>query len=90
MTDEKTIHIQLVKKHIKTGDLITHTCCLGAIAEHYFTEWDGYWMCGNPTKETKKYFGCDNTIINDISPTDVTHINRQLVENIDFLSDFRK
>ena len=89
-TIEETKHIELVKKHLQVGDLITHECCLGAISEHLFTRWDGFWICGKPTKDTMKYSGCKNLEINDIAPLNVTHINRELVENIDFLCDFRK
>lgn len=80
-------HISEVKKVLKVGDLITHTRCMGAIEEHYFTEYDGEWICGKPTKETKKFGGI---FTNDIAALNVTHINRELVENIKYLSEIRR
>jgi hypothetical protein len=81
MNKKQLEHYNLVLKHVEIGNLITHTRCMGVIEEHYFTGWDGKWMCGKPTKETKKYGG-EKT--NDISPLNITHINRELVENLDF------
>ncbi|HPS30816.1 MAG TPA: hypothetical protein PLZ43_11210 [bacterium] len=79
-------HIEEVKKILAPGDLITHKCCGDSIQEHYFIEFDGAYIVGKPTKETLKYstdFG------EPIHPLNVTHINREKVECIKFLDNFR-
>ena len=63
-----------LKIELKEGDLITHVRCLGMIEEHYFAGFDGKWICGKPTEETKK-FGGGKT--NDIHFNNITHINRE-------------
>lgn len=73
-----------VEYNLKKGDLITHTRCLGVIEEHYFTGFDGVWICGKPTKETKKFGGMET---NDIHFKNITHINR---EHVDTLKMFKK
>jgi hypothetical protein len=67
---------------ITDGDVITHTRCGGYIEEHVF--------CGlksgrelneaQPTKDTKKFGGY---AANDISPRNVTHVNRMPVEMLE-------
>lgn len=79
--------VEIVKKHLRPGDLITHTVCMGELQEHVFTGYDGNWLCGKPTKLTVKYGTCVNKYTNDISPDNITHINRQPVECLDFLID---
>lgn len=69
---------------LKKGDLITHKRCLGIIEEHYFTGFDGKWICGKATKETEKYYGSD---ANDISMKNITHINREPIEIITLSSE---
>ena len=73
---------ELINK-IVVGDLLTHTRCMGSIEEHLFTGFDGEWICGKATKETIKYGGSKTT--NDIAPANVTHINRELVMNMEII-----
>ena len=84
LTKAQKAHIKMIKSLVKKGDLITHTSCMGALEEHIFTGYDGQWMCGKPTKMTKKY-GFNKDAVNDISPLNVTHINREIPEDIKFL-----
>jgi hypothetical protein len=94
-TPEQLKHIELVKKHVKVGDILTHTMCMGIISEHYFTRYDGNWLCGNPTSDTAKLAGpkFEEYEVNDIAPINVTHINRVPVAAVEFLvkdEDMRK
>jgi hypothetical protein len=75
-----------LKSILKKGDLITHTVCMGELQEHIFTGFDGQWICGKPTKLTKKYGTCVSKFANDIHPENVTHVNRIPPECIEFLS----
>lgn len=77
-------HKEMVLKHIKKGDLITHTRCMGVLEEHIFSGMDGVWICGNPTFRTVKHGGSKKRA-DDISPRNVTHINRVPVDALDFL-----
>ena len=82
-------HTALVLKHLRPGDVITHTVCLGLVEEHIFTRLDGRWLCGAATKDTrameKRGHGSTGTR-NDISPQNVTHINRIPVSVMEFIA----
>ncbi len=82
--------VEIVKKHLCPGDLVTHTVCMGELQEHTFTGYDGSWLCGTPTELTLKYGTCVGGYANDISPDNITHINRQPVECLDLLSELNK
>jgi len=66
-------------KYLRHGDIPTHTVCAGGIEEHKYTGRDGKWLCGDPTTDTKriaKQQGYGARHVNDISPKNVTHVNR--------------
>ena len=88
MTEDEKAYIKLVKSIVKEGDLLTHTRCLDSIEEHIFARYDGNWMCGQPTKLTKKYGG-SHMFANDIAPLNVTHINRQTPGVINFFKEMK-
>jgi len=77
-----------ILNHIKIGDLLTHTRCLGGIEEHYFTGMDGNWLCGKATKETIKFGGFKT--VNDISTKNITHVNRVPVGNLEFMKGLKE
>ena len=79
-----------IKSIIKKGDLITHTRCMGELQEHYFTKYDGRWLCGKPTKLTKKHGTSIGIYADDIHPSNVTHINRQEPDTIIMLEELNK
>ena len=82
-------HIALVKSLVKKGDLLTHTRCMGALEEHIFTGYSGKWMCGKPTKMTKKYGSCVGIYADDIHPLSITHINRDTPDTIILLDELK-
>ncbi|HPM47709.1 MAG TPA: hypothetical protein PL056_11620 [bacterium] len=88
-TKKQRARIDLVNEHLKKGDLITHVCDGGMLAEHYYarTEKSGN-IIGIPTAETKKFIGGFLSGVY-IHPVNITHINRQSVESIPFLVSFR-
>jgi hypothetical protein len=77
-------------EHLKAGDVLTHTRCMGCLEEHVFTGRDGIWLCGTPTADTRKLSGLKGSAqanaVNDISPLNVTHVNRVPLENLSFLA----
>ena len=82
-------HVSTIKKYIKPGDTITHARCMGCIEEHIFAGWDGSWLCGTATADTirlNQWDESDEHYVNDISPRNITHINRVPVEHIALLS----
>lgn len=91
---EKLAAIQQKAEHlrrfIKQGDVLTHTRCMGCLEEHAFIGWDGIWLVGIPTKDTMKFGDLDGRdtdhVVNDISPGNVTHINRVPIESVEFLA----
>ena len=88
---DKDKHVGMVLSLLKKGDLITHTRCMGCIEEHYYTGMDGHWICGIASADTMTLSTIDTEgRANDISPLNVTHINRVLVENIEFLDGFKR
>lgn len=76
---------RILAGYIKVGDLITHTRCMGIIEEHRYTGRDGQWLCGEPTADTVR-FGGSSISINDISPLNVTHINRVPLDVVPMLA----
>lgn len=79
----------ILRAHLQKGNLLTHTRCMGCIEEHIYTQRDGIFLCGTPTKDTVK-FGGSNFPINDIHPLNVTHINRVPIEVVPMLADIKK
>lgn len=79
----KQAHVDRVLSLAQPGDILTHTRCMGLVEEHRFTGMDGPWMCGNATTDTcslahrrsPRAHGAKGWT-NDISPANVTHINR--------------
>ena len=76
----------LVRKLVKPGDTLTHTRCMGCVEEHIYTGDDGHWLCGKPTKDTVR-LGGSRYEADDISPRNVTHINRVPVGAVKFLAN---
>ena len=76
---------RILAKYLKVGDLIMHTRCMGVVEEHRYTGRDGIWLCGKPTTDTIR-FGGSSFPINDISPLNVTHINRVPLEVVPMLA----
>ncbi|MDD5056555.1 MAG: hypothetical protein PHQ60_02180 [Sideroxydans sp.] len=86
--EEKAKHEELVRRFVKIGDTLTHTRCMGCVEEHIYTGTtnDTYaWLCGKPTRDTVR-LGGSKYIVNDITPGNVTHINRIPVEAVEFLA----
>ncbi len=69
-------HMKYVRSCLVKGDLITHEC-RGGFQEHYFIKFDGDYIIGEPTVETKKY---STDTEERIHPLDITHINRMKVD----------
>lgn len=94
---EKLAAVRQQADHLRTllkeGDVLTHTRCMGCLEEHSFIGWDGLWIVGIPTKDTMRLSdlrGKDTDhVVNDISPGNVTHINRVPVENVEFLASIQ-
>ncbi len=82
---DKDEHEATVRRLVKLGDTLTHTRCMGCVEEHIYTGDDGRWLCGKPTRDTVRLGGSKHEI-NDISPCNVTHINRVPVEAVEFLA----
>lgn len=77
----------LLRRHLKIGDLLTHTRCMGSLEEHVFTGWNGHWLCGRRTAETKKYSKFSSKLVDDIAPMNVTHVNRDNVLSLDVIKE---
>jgi hypothetical protein len=74
--------IAQLKKVLRPGDYILHTGCGGLMQEHKFTGWDGNWICGKATRNTMTLIPLMiGNFANDISPMNITHINRTSVED---------
>ena len=82
-------HEARVRRMAKLGDALTHTRCLGCIEEHIYTGIEGSWLRGKPTADTLRLGGLMHEA-NDISPRNVTHINRVVVEVAEFLAEVQK
>ncbi|HDR9174316.1 hypothetical protein VI03_25500 [Burkholderia vietnamiensis] len=80
----RNTHVAAVRRLVKRGDIVTHTRCLGCLEEHIFEAFDGEWLCGWPTPDTKRLEGRSprsrGAYANDISPANVTHINRTPID----------
>lgn len=85
MSADKAQHEAAVRKHVKVGDTLTHTRCMGTIEEHLYTRDEGRWLCGKPTKDTIR-LGGSKLDANDIAAGNVTHVNRTPVDALKFLA----
>lgn len=83
----------LLDAYLQLGDVLTHTRCMGCLEEHVFTGYDGAWLCGTPTPDTRKLEGlkgsAKSNTVQDISPLNVTHVNRVPLESLKFLAAVR-
>ena len=79
----------ILVRHLKPDDVITHTRCMGRVEEHRFIQWDGIWLVGRATADTAKIdrLERDMRIVNDIHPNNVTHINRDPLDLLDFIAE---
>lgn len=86
LTPEQIAEIEAARErllpYLKPGVIITHTRCLGVIEEHFFTGFDGLALCGKATPDSIALGASSCGIANDISPRNVTHINRFPVEEL--------
>jgi hypothetical protein len=88
MSKDKTTHEEKVRSQVKLGDTLTHTRCMGCVEEHIYTGTTigkYAWLCGKPTKDTIR-LGGSKSDADDISPRNVTHINRVPIEAAEFLN----
>jgi len=95
MTKERTVeqreHVRLVEVHLQVGDIITHRTCGAGIAEHVYIGKSGNWLCGRPTVTTYHLEGMTggrfkpHNRADDISPLNITHINRIEVSALSFV-----
>ena len=85
---DKDNHETLVRQWVRPGDTLTHTRCMGCLEEHLYTGDDGPWLCGRPTKDTVRLGGSKEPT-NDISPHNVTHINRIPIEAVPIAIEFQ-
>lgn len=85
LSDEDFDYSMLVLQNLEYGDLLTVTTCGDGIAEYYFTGFDGYWMKGEATKETRlcSSFSEEDAFI----PTNITHINRCSISSIECVDE---
>lgn len=87
----RELHAADVRRLVKRGDILTHARCLGCIEEHIFDGYDGAWMCGWPTADTKRLAGVSQRsrgqYANDIAPSAVTHINRTPIDVAKMLAE---
>jgi hypothetical protein len=77
---------EILARHLKIGDTLTHTRCCGILEEHLYIGHDGRWICGKPTKDQVRLTKCTRHEVNDISPLSVTHLNRVPLDCLDFLA----
>jgi hypothetical protein len=77
--NQKNASEEFLRGFLREGDTLTHTRCCGTFEEHVFTGFSGRWICGVPTKDTKRLGGSEFAA-NDIFPSNVTHINRTPVD----------
>lgn len=89
MADPELTREQILERYLKPGDTITHTRCVGCIEETIYVERQGYWLCGRAAPDTIRIEGWDlgdDHWTDDISPNNVTHINRVPVDAVPFLA----
>ncbi|MFO0580533.1 MAG: hypothetical protein U1A78_41710 [Polyangia bacterium] len=84
----QTSPAERLREHLQPGDTLTHSRCMGYIEEHVFTGWDGEWICGRPTHDTRRWNG-SKYAVNDIAPGSVTHVNRMPVCDLHFWKGLR-
>lgn len=96
-TPKQQAHIDIVNRLLQVGDFVTHTRCMGLLEEHIVTGREGEWICGNATSNTawmarhfKKTGHGATGWTNNISPLNVTHINRVPVECVELLATERR
>ncbi len=76
------VALKQMGEHLKIGTVITININRGQYQEFYFTGFDGLWLCGKPTGDTRKFDGTpedwrdEDLQINDVAAFDVTHIDR--------------
>lgn len=80
-------HVALVLQLLEPGDTITHARCMGCLEEHVFLGLtaSGTALRGRPTADTIRLEG-SSLEADDISPANVTHINRVPVAVVQFLA----
>jgi hypothetical protein len=99
-TSSRDDRIAMVLKHLKLGDIITHTRCMGLVEEHKATDIDfaaNKALHGRATYDTSRMHHLhgsrghgDQGETQDIHPANVTHINRIPVGMLDLLADVRR
>ncbi|NUU41393.1 hypothetical protein [Tardiphaga robiniae] len=79
----------IIDQYVRPGDTLTFTRCMGSLAEAVFTRRFGHWLYGTPTFDTVNHdqleYDEDEHCypeFTDISPLNVTHINRDAVDAI--------
>lgn len=93
LSPEQLAHAAKVLRYLKVGDIVTHTRCMGMLAEHKYTGPGAHeWLCGTPTNDTTRMaarYGdrCHGETSNadDIHPSNITHINRVPIDVLDFV-----
>lgn len=74
----------LLQPYLEEGVTITHTVCMGTLKEHVLVDFEQLgmgpigmiWLTGYPTGDTMRIDGAAFTLADDISPMNVTHVNR--------------
>lgn len=87
----KQRHTDILQRHLRVGDLLTHTRCVGIVSEHRFVKWETggnwKWLTGKITSTTKKCGHETAKFADDISPFNVTHVNRVPINDLDRFED---
>lgn len=83
LPDDKLTYAKKVLSYLEYGDLVTASMCGDGIAEYYFTGFDGIWMTGRATKETRLCYG--SATADDIFPSNISHINRCHVDSFEYI-----
>lgn len=85
----RAVNDEILRRHLKPGDVLTHNICGGSIQEHRFTGWEGMWLSGEATRDTMiishraRGWAQRST---SISPNNVTHVNRERIDALDDLA----
>lgn len=66
----------ILDKHLKVGDVLTHTGLFDCLEEHVFCSREDLWLLATPTDDTRKITGGREGELKQISPLNVTHLNR--------------
>ncbi len=80
--------VDCLHRHLKAGDLVTFQVCGGSLREAVFRGWDGQWIVGGLTAETARRSKVSG-VVDDIGPGNVTHVNREPIEILDFLANLK-